>query len=395
MFDLTENDIKKLIKKCKEEIIKNQDLLSNDKIGNYTLEYLVECGLKYIYGDLHYKNNVFLECKSSFKKSIEQETNHQCDVDSISIEINLLRHPGKSLFSAWSNNNLAFITDNNRLHAYFRNKFMFDLEIHSTTSLDACASYIVAGTINGDIAIIDPLSRSINTTNRHTQSVTVVKCIQTSNPNHKKILSASDDGSIYLDRKIQISNRRITFAEYINDNQFACVCENDIIVTDKDSTMTYSIHKNNITQFSYNSYIISSDTAGKLGILNINIGNPTHNIYDFNCTNHVTLYGSDHIIGFGNEVLQKFNLHMQTATTLYTAPSSNISCATYSKHFVAFTTMNKTINSTINFLDMRSNAIKVININQNIINMQLSDSGEELFVVTDEGSLICDICLIN
>ena len=41
MFDLTENDIKKLIKKCKEEIIKNQDLLSNNKIGNYTLEYLV------------------------------------------------------------------------------------------------------------------------------------------------------------------------------------------------------------------------------------------------------------------------------------------------------------------------------------------------------------------
>lgn len=395
MFDLSENDIKQLVKKCKEEIIKNQNPLLNDKIGNYTLEYLVECGLKYIYGDLHYKNNVFLECKNSFKKSIEEETDHKCNVDSISIEINPLNHHGKSIFSAWSNNNLAFITDSNKLNAYFRNKFMFDLDVYSTTSLDACATYIVTGTKNGDITIIDPLSRSTNIINRHTQSVSVIKCIQTSNPNHRKILSASNDGSIYLDRKIQITNRPIAFAEYINDNKFACVCENDIVIMDKDSIITHSIHKENITQFSYNPYIISSDASGKLGILNIGISNPTHNIYDFNCTNHATLYGSNYIIGFGNEVLQKFDLHMQTTTNLYTTLSDNISCATCSNHFVVFTTMDKTINSTINFLDMRSNVIKPINIGQNIVSMKLSDSGEELFVVTDEGSLICDICLIN
>ena len=203
MFDLTEKDIKNMIKEYNEKVISLQDAEIEQKLGAYPINYVIECGLKYIYAEQHMGSGQIVECKNSFSNSLLSSIPHKCKGDFAVLEIKGLKTKCTAAMCKWTGNNLAIVTKDNELHAYYKQEFLFDYQLKGITAIDATSTKIYLGTDTGALIHFDPISRSHNLKLRHSAAITAVHCI------NNTILSCSEDGTVFYRKSLKISNESV------------------------------------------------------------------------------------------------------------------------------------------------------------------------------------------
>lgn len=391
MFDITEEDIKKLVKIYKNNLI-NKDGSTLD--GLYTFEYIVECGLKYIYGEKHVINGRLIECKASFKEDLKNRKEHECKKEFITFDPTPLKIEGRMEHAEWTVFNLAIITDKDILYAYYRKQKLFDFHADKVTALYVSNNVIVMGKNTGQLSIIEPAHKNTTTTQRHEKAIT--KIIEVND----KLITSSEDGSIYINNKLKLSEGEIINCVIAN-NAIYCACKDNSVIVTKPRELNKNIlevvdisevevvnimsHTDRITNITANGVVCTSSEDGHLGIyknalVKLNVDGTQH------VQNETTIYS------YGRESIIAVDVATLDYREVYRDTNGSIKHLTMHKNIIIFTVTGEKGSSTnLIFLDVNSEMKYVKDIGKEIKDIKLSQTGEHLFLETVDGSFICDV----
>lgn len=386
MFDLTESDIKEYAKKCKKSL-KNEDKVVT--IGTYTLEYVIECGLKYIYGEEHMFDGHIVDCQTSFKEGLKLQKSHDCKKDFLSTEISMLGLGGKVEHFQWTGLNLAFITSENLLYAYFKKQQLFKCNAQNVTALTVTNKKIYMGKNSGEIVYKEPVGKTEEVFKRHTAPVTKIKLI------NDTCISSSEDGSLYCNSTIKFTEAKIVdFAAIKNALYLACsdftvikaIYEENCLSSIK-NIQQFKIsnligHTDEITKISSENFVCTSSKDGKIGIIN-----ETLNLYPVDGIKHIQRKEED-LLTYGLENIKRFDLNREEAFEVFKS-KSNVFCASTNENIVAFSREDQ--KNILCFKDLRSNSLISKEIDKNIKDVSFSPTFEHLFITTDNDPIICDL----
>ncbi len=379
MYDLTEKDVESLVKKLE----KNEEFV-------YDLNYLVECGLKYIYGDIHLNDSgAIIPCKCKFSEMIKKNIPHQCNKRFFKTKVTPIQLENELKSYTWVESNIAALDNKNTLHGFFVDKPIFSAEVKNATSLDSTFEKIFLGTKSGDLLHFDPFIHSFNTQSRHSNSITSVHCIKTLSGS-PGVLTSSLDGSIYLRKKIKISDIPILDVLYINDRKFIYTSiDNTLMLYDNGTVSSFNGHDKYINQISYlegKNYVVSSSNNGFFGILNFAESEdkqPWMEIKDVQCSKHIQK--DDYILGYGQNKLIYYDIEKKEVNEIYKS-IKGIRAASVHGDLVVFST-----GMCLNFMKLSSKNLFKIKMNSNITEVSFSGNHNHLLVRTETIPYIVEI----
>lgn len=388
MFDVTRSDIKELLRKYKKKLASES---SDEYIGGYKMEYLIECGLKYIYGDQHITNGHVVDCKTSFRKDLLSHSTHKCKKDFVAVTPTKLNIPGTPICSAITGLNLAVVSEDT-LYAFFKKQLLFSHIIGRPTAMLADSNQIAFGFSSGNVIFFNPGDRSQRNCIRHNKKVTSIRSFG------GNVLSCSEDGTIYFTSQLKISDSPILDAIAVSSSRFIAISsDKTVIINDNGSTTTYMGHKEQIKALSYsNSIGVTTSDDGYMGILQ---DNPSggFSVFDFGCTSHKQVKGKK-VIGWGLSKLRSYDIATEKSSDLYSVDESIlnprvISHADVSSQIVAFSSHGNKPSSLLNLLDLRSNEVVTTEVGKSITDIKFNLNGDLLFLSTEEGATVCDLVM--
>ncbi|ORD97216.1 hypothetical protein HERIO_912 [Hepatospora eriocheir] len=287
MYDINRKHIKELINKYKD----------NEKVA-YDLEYVIERGLRYIYAELHENSKEIHPCRKKFSETILTGKPHVCDSFNILLKFNKLNHIDPK-FIGFSNKNIALVVndsnDNNQvkqkkqknqlLCGYFMNNVVFKTKCNDITALEVTKSKIYLGTKEGVLIYYDPISSSSILDHRHNAPITSIHWIK-HNLIDDYVLTSSEDGCIYLEKLIKLSDQSIQDVIRVNEDVYFFVSgENTVGIFNRGKISTFDFHKDRIINISYKNNIgVTSSADGVLGFTNLI--SLTYETLNIGCSHH-------------------------------------------------------------------------------------------------------------
>ncbi|KAL6122383.1 hypothetical protein NUSPORA_00565 [Nucleospora cyclopteri] len=384
MFDLTDKDIKDIIINYNKKIIGAKEATVDEKIGPFPMSYVVECGLKYIYGEQHMVSGQIIDCKTGFMGCINSKTSHKCKNDFVNINLCKLKTKDTCILSKWTGNNLAVITSKYSLDAYYKNELLFEHGLNEISAVDATSSKIFLGTLKGALLHFDPISRSYNSQSRHSAGITAVHCF------NNAVLTCSEDGTIFHKKNIKVTNGQVYEAVQTGENTFVCICsDNTVVKVKNEETTSFVGHKDRIEEISYKKVPITTSADGYMGILTNKL-----NMINFECSKHRQLL-EDQVIGFGKSKLRRFDLNNELISDIYINDSTvlnktSIEISDCSNNVVAFITESGSKNK-LNLLDLRSNEIVEKELEKKVLDLKFSPSGDSIFIACENLCLMAEL----
>lgn len=424
MLEITDEEIKMLIDDYKKNSGRetprsssNNKAESNNKTNKvpvYDLRTLLEAGIKFIYGDMHFKNGKVEPCTQPFLLSekhscqkvvktlplpvphpsspcVRRITSRFMEVISISP---LPRSTAVSKVS-WAGYNLALLTGEFSLNAYFKKELLFNKIIADSCALCATSDKIYIGTNSGEIVNFDPVKLARTIKKCHNAPVTTIACYNGIS------LSSSRDGTIFYNKKIHISASPILDVKFINEDFFICSCEdNSIVVYRKGITRVFKLHSSRIHSLTLiNSSVhnksfsvISSSDDGNFGIIHginsdinsdLNIESDLFSrVFNVKCSMHKQI-SSERILGFGMGEIKVFDLSSMEVIFNFAADASSVAIR---GNIIAYA--NK---STVVFRDLHTSGIVEIEMYRKISDISFSVDGNMLLVTTVNSSYILDL----
>lgn len=394
MFDLTDADIKELAKIYKKAVVCGD---KNASVGPYTIEYVLECGLKYIYGEQHLSDGHVVDCQSLFKADLESCKEHRCKMDFISMEENVLDIGGRIEHFEWSKNNMACVTNNNMMYGFFKKQKLFSIPAKDVTALAATSSQILFGTDSGKLEMMSMPDKRIETHNAHNNFVKKIKVFD------EKIVSSGGDGSLWCKSQLKLTQSAISDF-VLHNNSIYCACEDNSVIkvkllentgfvksgavydnfddVDNLQISTMMGHQDKITTITGECVVATSSLDGNLGIVKNKIS-----LYPVEATKHVAK-SEPELTLFGMESIKRFDLNRCEALELHKSQNA-VYALSERKDLIAFATTGK--DNLLWLMDTRTKDVTSKKLNFYIRDIEFGKSYENLLVVTDGEQIMCDI----
>ncbi|KAI5168342.1 hypothetical protein PAEPH01_0055 [Pancytospora epiphaga] len=376
MEEITDEDIDLLIQRYKNK--------KTGKTPVYSLKELVSSGMLYLYGEQHYKNGKITPCSYPFGLYHE----HDCTDECISMEptttsqthkhisidgIYSLEKSEDSILRCWSGHNLAVITSSFDLHGYYNKELLFQKFFPNSSALLAMSKMIHIGFHSGEVLSFDPKVLRTASVRRHSGTVTSLS------HHGSHLLSSSLDGSIFYQRRMNISNHGVLDVKFVNDKQFICSCtDNSIIVYENSNLRSYVGHRTAIKSLTYDKICISSSVDGFFGLLfneRVEAGSVqyAYEMRNVGCSMHKQI-GNDRAIGYGLDNITVFDINTMERIARYDEPTFSLD---FSKNIFAYSTKTK-----LNLQDIRSPDKVQIEMHRTITGLDFSPDGNILLVST-------------
>lgn len=368
MFSISDQELQDLIDKH------NGKQKNKDQTPIYDLKSVVEYGLLFLYAKIHFKDGKVCHCGEQF--NIYKK--HKCSAINKSKDnfiVNTLDKSRDAFRSCWTGYNLAILTSDFILQGYFKKNLLFQKKFPEATTIVATTDKICVGLFTGEIIHFDPITQNEIIQQSHSKMVTALYY------ENGYTISSSMDGSIFYKKKIQIEECGILDVKYISEDKFVCSCENDnIILYNRGEKKEYSGHRDRIKTLSYMRYGISTSKDGWVGFLREE--DDRLEMYDLGCSYHKRM-GVSQFFGYGHSRIFQYDVNQMKE--IWSINERSL-CLDVKNNLMGYSCGKE-----VKIMDLRSMDVSSIPLNVNVIDLNFSETGEMLFVSTEQSPVIIEI----
>lgn len=362
-MQLTDDDIEKLI----------QDYKTNKRETKYSLKELLSNGLKYFHGMEHLKKNEVVPCMNVF--SIYN--GHQCNtVDTLKNHLVEMR-PHKlsinTLSFCFTGYNLAIITADGQLEAYFKTNSLFKKHIPRGVGILATCDKIFISTVDGNVVTMDPISQTESTHNYHTDVITSMSY-------EDGLLTSSLDGSIYHKGRKKINTTGIMNVKMIKEDKYMCCGGEEVVLYDSGEVKTYDAGSK-VRSITYNKVGVCTTAAGEMGIL---YKDDSFESDDLGISLH-TRKITHQVVGYGLKDILCYDINAKKED--FRIPRKTLNLDT---HMNAIAYSDGATAKIIDKRDPHKEGIEA-HLNETIRDLKFSKSGDVIIICTDDSTYLNDI----
>lgn len=351
-----------------------------DKAPLYSLRDLLRFGMLYAYGERHYHNGAVVPCQQPFSlfapHSCRAAPGQSFDLGASSLleirGVAGLDQAGGYAAHSWAGCNMALVTAQGELHAYFKRDLLFRQQVPAATTVLATATQIHLGLASGEVMFFDPLQQRYTVRQVHGAAVTEMRM------HDGELLTASEDGTLHYRRTVRVSGAGVACAVPLADGAFACACADRTVVVaggGAEPPAVHAGHRAPIRSITAQDACVSSSEDGFFGVLRSGLARQDGAalaMLDFGCSRHCVAETGG-VVGYGLESVKLIDIAREAGETLAVGPCPS---ADVSHALVAHAAGNDIV-----FRDIRTRESFRVALRRPISTVSFSEAGSMLLAV--------------